>query len=106
MRLLLAASVTGLLFAGGCSSKPEKACQHMIDLATSELDKEIEKLEKLDPDGKSRQFMQQMRDRAKASTGSDLETCVTKMKEHDIDASCILGADSLDEAQRCMRRKK
>jgi hypothetical protein len=106
MRLLLAASVTGLLFAGGCSNKPEKACKHMIDLAMTELDQQIAKLDKLDPDGKSKQLIEGMRDRAKAKTQSDLDTCVSKMKEHDVDASCILAADSLDEAQKCMRRKK
>jgi len=108
MKKLAVLALLVLPLATGCKSKSEKACQHMIDLATEELDKEIEKIEKLgelDKDGSMKKMAQGLREKAKAKTASDLETCATKMEEHDIDASCILDADSIAEAQRCLKKR-
>lgn len=94
--------------ATGCKSSHEKACKHMIDLATEELDKEIEKLEKLeklDSNNSMKGFAKELREKADKSRDTDLETCASKMKEHDIDPGCITDADSLEEAQRCLRKK-
>ncbi|MBA2543822.1 MAG: hypothetical protein H0V17_29530 [Deltaproteobacteria bacterium] len=96
--LLLALSVST-----GCG-KPnhEKACKHMIELATEELDAEIEKIDKL---GGSKDFGKGLREAAAKSRDTDLATCASKMKEHDIDPDCINDADSLAEAQRCLKSR-
>jgi hypothetical protein len=79
-RLLLAASVTGLLFGAGCKkSSPEAACKHLMDLASDELEQQIVKINELDKTGSMKGFADGLREKAKASSGSDLETCKTKM---------------------------
>jgi len=96
------AILAALVFATGCSKKSnyEKACQHMIDLAKDELDKEIAKLDKQGMGD----FGKQLRERAAASTSSDLATCAKKAEEHGIDADCLNAADSLAEAQACLHK--
>ncbi len=91
-----------VMLAAGCSKKSssEKACQHLIDLAKADLDKEIEKIKVLDKDGSMTKFTDDMRDQANRSTKSDLATCVT----HKIDSGCILDAASLDDASECLHR--
>jgi hypothetical protein len=108
MRKLAAVSILLAALATGCAKKPsyENACKHMIDLATDELDKQIEKISKLDKDGSMKKMVEGMRDKAKSSRGSDLETCVKKSEEKGIDASCVLAADSLDQAMLCGRKTK
>jgi hypothetical protein len=105
--LLLAASVTGLLFAGGCKkSNPEAACKHLIDLASVELEQQIEKINKLDTDGSMKKMADGLREKAKASSGSDLETCKAKMEAKGVDPSCILDAKTLAAATACMAKAK
>jgi hypothetical protein len=102
--ILLALAVP---LAAGCSkSKTDKACKHMIDLATKELDKQIVEIDRLDKDGSMKKMMVGLKEKAEAQTSSDLATCAAKMEEHDIDESCILDADTLDEAQSCLVKKR
>jgi hypothetical protein len=108
MRLLLAASVTAALLAAGCSKKAsyENACKHMLNLATDELEKEIEKINKLDKDGSMKKMADGLRDKAKSSTVTDLETCKAKMEEKGVDASCVLDAKTLAQATLCAVKAK
>ncbi len=93
--------------AAGCSKpRNEKACKHMLSLATAELDKQIDQIDKLDKDGSMKKMVVEMKERAEAQSASDLATCVSKMEEHDIDPSCILAADTLDETQSCLVRRR
>lgn len=88
--------------ATACSkSKTEKACAHMIDLARAELDKQIATID----DGAMKKMLVEMKEKAEAQSDSDLATCAKKMDERDIDAGCILDADTLDEAQGCLFKK-
>jgi hypothetical protein len=98
----LAVLVALAAFATGCSKKSnyDKACQHLVDLAKQELDAEVEKLDK---QGMGK-LGKELRDRAEASTSSDLATCAKKAEERGIDADCVSGADSLAEAQACLRK--
>ena len=95
-----------LPLAVGCSkSKPEKACHHLMDLATEELEKEIAKIEKLDGGELSKKMAGELREQAKASSSSDIDICVRKMEEMNVDTSCVLDADSIDEATSCLRKR-
>lgn len=103
----LAVLVALLLPATACSkSSHEKACKHMIDLASKEIDKQIAELDRLDKNGSMKSMLVEMRAKAEEQRDSDLETCGKKMSEHDIDASCILDADDLEEAQGCLLKRK
>jgi hypothetical protein len=102
MRTLLAVSIA-LSFALGCSkSKGDytKACEHLLELAHKDLEASLASM----PED-MREKMADLKDKAEAQRGSDLATCVAKSEEHDVDTSCILKADKLDDAQGCLARR-
>jgi hypothetical protein len=101
MRTLLAVCLA-LSVATGCSKgDPEQACKHMLDLAHADLQKSLAELEK----SGNGDMLKGLKEQAEAKRDSDLATCVSKVKEHDIDTGCILKANNLDDAQRCLIKR-
>jgi hypothetical protein len=101
MRTLISLSFA-LIVATGCSKKSgdyQAACEHMIELAKADIEANIQKM---GPDMAS--FGKELREKAEATTKSDLETCISKSKEREVDASCILDAKTIDEVGPCLQK--
>jgi hypothetical protein len=76
-----------------------KACEHLLVLAERDLEKSIASFpEDMKDTGAT------LREQARASRDSDLATCVAKGEERGIDTKCVLGAETLDDAARCLRK--
>lgn len=106
MRTFLGVTISALIALGVIwfltrNNDYEKACEHMIDLANKELDTMLAGMPDDVSDG-----LRDLKEKAAAKRDSDMETCVEKSKEHKIDTKCILAASSLDEAQRCLVRRR
>ena len=101
MRTLLAVSIA-LTFALGCSKKGDysKACEHLLELAHKDLEASLASM----PED-MRKGMSDLKAKAESSRDSDLATCIAKSEEHGVDASCILKADTLDDAQACLSKR-
>ena len=96
---MIALGVIWFLTRGG--GDYEKACTHMIDLANKELDTMLAGM----PDDVG-EGIRDLKEQAAKKRDSDMETCVDKMKEHKIDTKCILKANTLDETQQCLVRRR
>ena len=100
MRRLLCGLMLGGALAG-CSkdAKYKAACEHLIELGKADLEGNLKKIG--DPT-----VTANLRERAAASSKSDLETCTSKAAERGLDTGCVLDAKTLDEALPCLRVKQ
>lgn len=90
-----------LALAAGCAKKADykAACEHLIELGKADIEANIAKLGPEMAD-----VGEKLRAQAAATAQSDLETCVRKSEERNVDTRCILDAKTIDEASLCLRR--
>ncbi len=100
-------AVLALLLATGCSKPtPEKACKHVIDLSIKEVDRQLDHLTMAGGDygvsmrGELVATKKEMQSRRTA----DVEKCMTRVEQSDIDTGCLMDAERLDGVLKCFGR--
>ena len=97
------AAVLALLLAACSKPTPEKACKHMLDLATKEIDRQLDSMQMAGGDMSTRMQGQlvAMKKERQSSRDADVDKCVKAIELRDVDPSCLADADRLHEATAC-----
>jgi hypothetical protein len=101
-RLLLATTIVGALFAGGCrKATPEKACKHLKALASAQVDREIKRMNGYGRGGEAVGLAADVKQKAK---DFDVDACAAGLEAKGVDPNCVADAATVIEAAACMRK--